>query len=205
MRKIFYPPAFWGFLCRFRLGAGSGDLAAAGGGPPEVVLALDLDLSEIETKGAADAVRAREMFRPRLIGSTPMLLAPILELGMLASCELPLEIDRPRIWLEFLAVFVGWVMAGSLCSRFEAFGLSEAARTPKAAFWSLMFFNFLLSFFLERTAKYCSPVLDFVNAFFVGFVGLSDTAVEAPPPSGTKCWIGAGLAGIFGGLAGEGV
>ena len=95
MLKIFYPPFLGGFLCRFRLGAGSGDLAEAAGGPPEVVLALDLDLSEMVTTGAADAVRALEIFRPRLIGSTAMDMAPILELGMLASCELPLEIDRP--------------------------------------------------------------------------------------------------------------
>ena len=90
---------------------------------------------------------------------------------------------------------------GSLCSRFEASGLSDTALVPVDAFLSLMFFNFLLSFFFERTAKYCSPVFDFVGAFFVGFTGLNWTASASP--GGTQCWIGAGVVGIVGGLTGE--
>ena len=110
---------------------------------------------------------------------------PPLELGILTSWELPLEILRPLIWLEFLAVLAGCVVVGSLCSRFEACGLSDTALTPDAAFLSLMFFNFLLSLFFERTAKYCSPVFDFVGAFFVGFTGLNWTASASP--GGTQC------------------
>jgi hypothetical protein len=97
MQKIFYPPFFGGLLVRFLLGAGSGDLVEAAGGPPEVVLALDLDLSEIVTNGATDAVRALEIFLPRLMGSGAILLPPTLELGILTSWELPLEILLPLI------------------------------------------------------------------------------------------------------------